>query len=271
MLLYDFEYDGIKLSDKGYMICSGSGGIETSINGSKINFITVPIMHGIKNEFITSNYTECVTATFSICKKPCDNGDIFINLKEFNDMAAWLNRRKFCMFKVYDESYGEDILFNASFNLTKQEVNGKIYSIQLEMITDRPHAFLNKRILGGRILEVGEPLEIIDISNEEGYIYPRVTLIPLMNTMSNITIANNLDMGNNSVIKNCVKNEVIVMDYPMISSGDQTNSSHSNLFNDFNWNFLRIVNIYNNKTNSITCSKRCNLTISYYPIVKIGM
>jgi hypothetical protein len=89
--------------------------------------------------------------------------------------------------------------------------------------------------------------------------------------MSNITIANNLDIGNNSVIKNCVKNEVIVMDYPMITSGDQTNSSHSNLFNDFNWNFLRIVNIYNNKTNSITCSKRCNLTISYYPIVEIGM
>lgn len=267
MLLYDFEYDGIKLSDKGYMICSGSGGIETSTNGAKINFVTVPIRQGQQNEFITSNYTECVTATFSICKKPCDNEDIFITLKDFNNMAAWLNRRKFHIFKVYDKSYGENICFNASFNVTKQETNGKIYAMQLEMITDRPHAFLEEKYIRNfaNIIEANTPFEYEGLSNEEGYTYISTTIMPKSD--GDLILTNNRDPYNNMIIKNCISNEIIDVNYPMITTDE---SSH-NIFKDFNWNFPKLINTYDNKINTFQVNMRCRIGMTYYPIVKIGM
>lgn len=265
MLLYDFEYDGVKLSDRGYMICSGSNGINTESDGCKINFITVPVNHGLHNEFIASNYTDCVTASFSICKKPCGNQNMYITLKDFNDMAEWLNRRRFHMLKIYDESFGEDICFNASFNLTKQDVNGKIVSIDLEMVTDKPHAFLDKKYIIDNEVMAGEPIYCDSLSNEESCLYPLVELTPF--TGGDIYITNTADGDNETIIKNCTASETIALNYPAVTT---SNNAHK-IYNDFNWVFPRIVTKYNDKQNIFKVNKRCQLKMYYYPIVKIGM
>ena len=59
MKAYDFEYDGKKLSDFGYMICFfDSGGLNTVSGGSQITFNTVSTKHGELNELISSEYSE---------------------------------------------------------------------------------------------------------------------------------------------------------------------------------------------------------------------
>lgn len=273
MIIYDFEYDGALLSSKGYMVCTiGGNGLESASNGSKINFVTVPIRNGLYNELITSNYSDCVTATFSICKKPCydeniqgSGTDMEISLQDFNDMAAWLNRRKFHKLGFnmkFSEQLTQDVFFDASFNLTKREYNGKIYAIDLEMITNRPHAYLATESSSGQSV-----VTVVDKSNEEGYIYPAMYIAIL--SSGTLRITNSADDGNDIEIKNCVSGEQITLDYPMISTN---NTSHrSTLANDFNWNFPRIINSYTNKTNTYTADKTCLISCQYKPILKFGI
>ena len=56
MKSYDFEYDGLNLSDFGFMICSfDSKGVETISNGSTITFNTVSMFNGNKSEMFHNN------------------------------------------------------------------------------------------------------------------------------------------------------------------------------------------------------------------------
>ena len=57
------------------------------------------------------------------------------------------------------------------------------------------------------------------------------------------------------------------MNYPVIQSSI---SSH-NIQNDFNWNFFRIANTYDNSRNDLTISLPCAIKVEYSPIVKVGL
>lgn len=105
---------------------------------------------------------------------------------------------------------------------------------------------------------------INDISDEEGHIYPYTEII--VNENGNLNIHNAIE-DRNTYIANCVAGEVIIMDYPIIKSSV---SSHD-ILNDFNWNFFRVANTYNNNRNDLTISIPCNIKIRYSPIVKVGL
>ena len=280
MIIKDFEYDGVLLSSKHYMVCTlGGNGLEPASNGSKINFTTVPIRKGIYNQFISSGYSECVTATFSICKDPCYNDDdMEISILEYNDLAAWLNRRNFHRL-TFDDAQYTHINFDASFNLTRKEMNGKTYAIELEMITNRPHAYLDEVEYSNS--GIFSNFTIDDSSNEEGFIYPKIELVatPDVAVGTTVKITNNKDSGNPIIIKNCrtgytsipdqSRTETITFDYPTITT---TNPYHEDISNDFNWNFLKVVNKYGSKSNRISITPSgFNLKVRYNPILKIGL
>lgn len=107
-----------------------------------------------------------------------------------------------------------------------------------------------------------------DTSYEEGYIYPEMEIVigDIGNEKKNLTIHNSIE-NRESYINNCVSNEVITMDYPVITSSLQ---SH-NIQNDFNWNFFRVANTYENSRNDLTISLPCSIKIKYSPIVKVGL
>ena len=104
MIILDFEYDGLLLSDFGCMICNldKGGGIETSANGSQVSFSTTPILKGSKHLLSDVNYSECLTATFQICKNPCiyHGEDAFLNAEEIAELMRWLNRKSFCTLRL---------------------------------------------------------------------------------------------------------------------------------------------------------------------------
>lgn len=264
MRFYDFEYDGNTLCNKGFIICKfGSNGIETVSNGSNITFKTVPSNYGQKYELASINYEECLTSTFQICKHPCIGDKEEISQYEIRDIMRWLNRKEYHKLKFIDVEY-MDIFWECTFNVSKIEMKGKVYGLELEMITNRPFALKEKVEINITNLEKNGIKTISSLSDEIGYIYPKTQIT--IHEDGDLEIYNALE-DRVMRIANCSKGEVITMDYPLI----ETSVSSHKIQNDFNWNYFRLANSFAERRNKLTISIPCQIKLAYNPIVKIGV
>lgn len=260
----DFEFDGKRLSSFGCVIVSfGDKGLEI-VDGVEINFNTISSFNGLRHHLISTTYEDCLTTTIQIAKYSCSTDIQEISSTEFREISSWLNRRKFLKFKFLDEDH-IDLYYMASvISIGRIELDGRLMGLELNIVTNSPHAFKEKRIINIKNTVVDGKHSINDTSYEEGYIYP----------YTEITIAQDGDLNiynaiedRNTHIKNCAANEVITMDYPVITSSLQ---SH-NIQNDFNWNFFRVANTFENSRNDLIISLPCSIKIKYSPIVKVGL
>lgn len=269
MKSFDFEYDGINLSDLGYMICdfNSSDGLTTVSNGSQITFNTTPVMNGSKHEHLSSQYDDCLEATIQICKDVCSYGDLYeIPFKELRDLMSWLNRKEYHKFKLLEDDY-LDLFFQASFNISKIEMGGKVYGLELALKTNRPFALKEPQTIIIENLVQNGTKTIYDTSDEEGYIYPHMKItIGEIGEGGTLSIYNALE-DRTMNIKNCTAGEVITLDYPII----ETSIPSHEIEKDFDWNFFRIANTFKNKQNELTISLPCTIQIKYSPIVKMGI
>ena len=263
MVAYDFEFDGLNLSSFGFVICKfGSDGLETVSSGSQIIFNTISTQKGAKHELASIEYGDCLTTTIQICKNICGSNDFEISTEELRTLSRWLNRTNFHKLKILCDEY-LDIYFEASFNISKIEMNGKICGLELEVITNRPFALQeSKKIVIKNLIENGKH-NIKDCSDAEGYIYPEVEIT--LNESGDLKIYNEIENRETSII-GCTAGEVIKMNYPII----ETSISTHKIQDDFNWNFFRISNTYRNNLNKITISLPCTIKIIYSPIAKVG-
>ncbi|MCD8376869.1 MAG: hypothetical protein LUD69_07985 [Oscillospiraceae bacterium] len=261
MYAYDFEYDGVTLSDLGYTLCKfDSSGEETVTNGSQITFNTVSTLRGAKYELTSSEYSECITTTFQMCKDLCAFDDLEISVSEMRELMSWLNRKRFHKFKLLDENNEySSFYFEGSFNISRIEMDDKVVGLELTLITNRPFALLEPVTV-----TISTSGSFEDVSDEEGFIYPETTIT--LKASGNLTIYN-VEEDRTTYIANCTSGEVITMNYPVISS---SLSSHE-IQNDFNWNFLRVANTYEEHTNTISSSLSCTIVMTYSPVVKIGL
>lgn len=271
MKCYDFEYDGRCLSDFGFIICKfDSSDVETISNGSTITFNTVSTLNGMKHELTSSAYDECISATIQICKHSCTSGMQKVSLIEMREIMRWLNRKGFHKLKLLEEDY-IDLFFEASFNVSKIEVNGEVYGFELEMTTNRPFALSESTSI--TIENTYEDIEqdVVKIvsskSDEEGYIYPEMKIA--INADGDLEISNNTE-NRTTIITNCTAGEVITFNYPIIQSSLGENRL-TKIQNDFNWIFFRIVNSFDSRINKVSISLPCTIEMKYYPIVKVGI
>lgn len=264
MKAYDFEFAGHTLSSYGMILCSfGEKGLETISDGSQVSFNTMPVLGGSKHELVSTTYEDCLETTFQICKTPCNNNVMELSDTEYRQLKRWLSRKKFLKFKILSENY-IDLYFEVAFNISRIEIDGKLYGLELEVKTNRPYALKEPKLINIKNLEQDGEHSINDISHEEGYIYPFTEII--VNADGNLNIYNAIE-DRSTYIANCKSGEIITMDYPVISSSD---SSH-NIQNDFNWNFFRVANTFENSRNDLTISLPCLIKIEYSPIVKVGL
>lgn len=265
MKAYDFEYDNKNLSDFNMVICQfgGSKGLDTINNGSEITFNTVSVLNGKRHELVSSIYEGCLETTIQVCKHTCSTDIQEISSVEFRELVKWLNRHKFLKFKILDEDH-IDIYYEAAINISRIEIDGKLYGLELNILTNRPFALKEPKTIIVKNISQNGKHSINDTSYEEGYIYPSVEIT--INQDGNLNIYNALE-DRSTYIANCVAGEVITMDYPIIQS---SLSSH-NIQNDFNWNFFRIANTYYNSRNDLTISLPCTIKLKYSPIVKVGL
>lgn len=262
MRFVDFEFDGLLLSDMGYVVCdfNGRSSID-AVMGAELEFNTFVQQSGAKERLVSSQYKEHLECTFQICKKSCNSDIEPLSLEEVRDMYSWLNRKKFYKFKPLTDEY-MGVYFEGSFNVGCIEVNGKTYGMELTFISNRPFGLEEPKTININAVS-GQKYTIFDTSDDEGYIYPESVEIEL-SSGGNLTIKNELE-NRSTVIKNCIKGEKITMQYPVIQSSI---ASHD-IQDDFNWNFLRIVNTFRNKQNIFTFSLPCKVKIVYSPIAKV--
>ena len=271
MRAIDFEYDNRYLSDYGFIICDfnfGSGANEIDA-GSTITFNKISRHSGKKYSLSSTQYDECITTSFDICKNPdiYDPEDMEISNDEYRDIMRWLNRREFLKFQVIDDGNDnferDTCYYNASFNIDKIKINEKLYGMRLKMETDKPFGYGQEQSVSWTFSDSNVSKILSDISDEIGYIYP--TVIITINRNGDLSLYNELE-NCTTVIKNCKVGEVITLD------GDThiittTYISHD-VCNEFNYEFFRIGNTINNRNNRISVSLPCNVVIKYTPIIK---
>lgn len=265
MKSYNFEYDNRCLSDYGFIICSfDNNGVKTVNNGSTITFNTVSTMKGAKHELVSTEYKDCLTTTFQICKHPCMTNAEEITLEESREIMKWLNRKGYHKFKLLDSYEYMDYYFEASFNVSKIEFNGEIYGFELEVVTNRPYALQEPISFVIKNIQENGTKRIYSKSDDEGYIYPEMEIT--IDEDGDFEIYNSIE-DRTMHISNCKAGEVIKMNYPIIES---SLASHK-IQNDFNWKFFRIANSFEDKANELTISLPCTIKMKYSPIVKISI
>lgn len=260
----DFEFDGKCLSDFGCMIVNFSKkGLET-IDGAEITFNMTSNLGGSKYHLTSAVYESCLETTIQIAKYSCSADIQEILPIEFRELSKWLNRKKFLKFKILDEEH-IDLYYNASVNsINRIELDGHLMGLELNIVTDSPHALKEPKAIVIKNLVQDGKHSLHDTSYEEGFIYPFMEI--------EIVEGGNLDIYNaiedrHTYIANCVAGEIITMDYPVIQSSI---SSHD-IQNEFNWQFFRVANTYENNKNDLTISLPCIIKLKYSPIIKVGL
>lgn len=269
MYAIDFEYDGQYLNDYGFIICDfdSSSGANVVDAGSKITFNKVSRNRGKQYSLASTQYDECIQATFDICKNPdvYDPESMIITNDEYRDLVRWLNRREFLKFQVFDrdDSERDTCYYNASFNIDKIKIGELLCGLRLTMETDKPFGYGQEQRASYTFSNTTKPYLLSDISDEIGYIYPHVVITCY--EAGDLQLHN--DLGDcTTIIKNCEIGEVITLsgEIQIIS----TTSNTHDICNDFNYEFFRIGNTISTRSNRITASLQCKIEIKYYPIIK---
>lgn len=268
----DFQYDGRLLSEFGCVIANFGGGKGLEIvDGVEIEFNTIPSLNGLVHHKTSTTYSSCLETTVQICKYSCSTDIQEITASEYREISKWLHREDFYKLKFLDEEH-IDLYYEASVvSIGKIEFDGKLYGLELKIITNSPFPRKEPRIITIKNTIQNGKHSINDTSYKEGYIYPymEITIGNIDGIAKEDRILNiyNAIEDRHTIIKNVISDEVITMDYPII----QSSFSYHNIQNDFNWKFFRIANTYDNSRNDLTISIPCTMKIKYSPIVKVGL
>lgn len=262
MAVSDFIYDNIYLSEfnSGKYVMGYFSADEQPTQGD-MNINQVSLFGGKEQPFVYTNYESTLTFTIGIIKNPCVTSETDISIAEMENLKRWLCRPAPHIFKLNDSDYN-GIYWEGTFKVEEQIVGNKRVGVILSFISTRPYALQDDVVYTGTVAANGK-VTINDVSKEIGYIYPDITLTVL--TDGNLTIYNDFDQRQ-TIIKNCEADEVIIFSkYQQIS----TDSATHDLFNDFNYKFIRIGNNYATTENKLSFSLSCRYVITYNPIRKV--
>ena len=269
MQMIDFEYNGEKLSDRNLMLCSFDGTNDEVEVANQVSINKVKTPNSNKSMAVGSSYDDDLSRSFSICKNVCgDDDDLTISDTELNRIMRWLNRKRFCKFKpIYDNGSFKNVYFNGTFNISLVKVGDDVVGLNLTLNTDSPFGYIEPLTYNYTFNNANTSFVIDDTSDEIGHIY--CTAIIKCLEAGDLKISNSLDTDNTVIIKNCAANEVITL------HGEQkiieSSKTHKALYNDFNYNYLRVNNTYENVRNIFTSNLSCEITLSYSPIRKVGL
>lgn len=268
MTAMDFEYDGIYLSDLGFIICEigGGTGLNTSKAGSQLSFTKVTVDGG-KYWFLEgAEYGECFETSFTIGK--C-SGDPFDD-DEYAFIMRWLNRKEFHELAVVDVNY-DIIRFTGSFNVQKIEICGEIFGFQLSFYSNSPFGRY-KQISKSYTVPSGGTIRILDISDEPGFLRPDILKITL-SSAGNLTIKQEFDgeVVATTRINGCSNGETITIDGKTLVVTSSVVGK--NVYSNFNFVYPKLSNTFSgtktSNENIWTFSLPCTVELSYSPIRKI--
>lgn len=266
-MVTDFIYDGLRLSNLGYMIVSfdGSKGGEIDTD-SQLSYNHAPMMSGKRQPYITSVYEDPLEMEFSIAKNICVNGNQSMSKESYSitldDMAylkRWLVRHSPHKLTAVGNEYN-DIYWMGSFNVSEYVLGDGRIGAKLKFECDAPFGYKEDVVFTGD-LDANESLEYNCTSDEIGWIYPNLTIT--IKEDGDLILKNNDERE--TIIENCKTNEVITIDKNLqISSSFE---SHK-IADDFNYKYYRINNMFDSVANVLNTNLSISYEIRYSPYAK---
>lgn len=267
MKLKDFKYKDKLLSEFGLIMCdpNNNGGTNTT-EGAKFIFNTVKPPISEKYNITYTSYEAPLSATFGICKLPCNNTEDYFNQYELNDIVSWLTGNEYEEFQPCEEEF-DDIIFYGSFTKIDYVRYGEhIYKLIVTFETNSSFAYGVERDINFEILSANDTYDIINDSDEIGYLSPSFVEIQLKKK-GDFLIKNQLNNELDMYVKNCENNETITIDneHKILSSSENKH----NLYDDFNYHFLKLYKTKSEFVNTLTFSLPCRVRIKYRPLRKV--
>lgn len=269
MEMIDFIYDGKRLSEFGLMLVDFNTESEKIDVANKLTANTVNAVGSDHRWRIAPQYENVFEYTFSIARDPCgEMGEEEISDIEIRKVMQWLNRRGFHKFvPVYRDYEFIRSFFMATFNVDVVRWGQTVVGFVLQMTTNAPWAYGDREVFEGTC-GPGETFEIKSTSDDYGYIYADVEIEPVSG--GEIIISNELDPGYLVAINNTSAGNVYKM-HEHTKQLEVIQGFHYKLPNDFNYNFIRICNYPESRTNVFSSTVPVKLKISYLPIRKVGL
>lgn len=271
MRMVDFEFNGERLSEYGFMPCFFNTSPQDSVEiGNNVTINKVKPANGDK--FISTGYSygDPFTVNFQTCKNVCGNIHPDISDVEVNYLVRWLNRKGYYKLRpIYEDGNFADVYYEGHFNVKLIMVGDRIVGLDLTFNSNAPYGFVGPLNYNYTFNSPEDKLSIFDWSDEVGYIYADATIELLED--GDLTIKNSIDVDNDIVVKNCKVGEKIVF-YGVHKMITTTSVEHDvTLCNDFNYNFFRVRNHYGDTRNDFSANLKCKLAMSYSPIRKVGI
>lgn len=273
MYAQDFEYDGMRLSDFGLMICTfNSSGVSTVSSGADISFNIAKSNGSNKFSFYGSKYDSYYTMTFEICKSDLYGTKNYIEPNVESSLQRWLCRKDgYHKLSFVKEGY-EDIYWNATFSAKQISLNDKIIGMELTIYTDAPFAYLSEQTIS-YTMTAGSSVSLFDMSDEVGSIYPQVEII----------CGGTADRNGNVKLQNSMDRKILNLSG--LSAGEtillngekhtiKSSFQRDNLASSFNFYYPKIINTINNRENVYALSDDSipiTIKFTYSPIIKVGL
>ena len=256
-----FTYRGETLESHGYIVCEfeGSASAETVTTDSQRSYTSISMYGGKRKPILFYTYNDALAIRISICKN--DDENIWVSPSEAAEIKRWLGAPRPHVLRLADPEY-DGYHWVGVFNVEEVH-NGKgCVGFDLTFTSVAPFGYKDAVAISGAV-EAGGSVTINDTSDEEGYIYPDITIIT--KAAGDLIITNSFD-GRQTVIKDCLNSETLTMTNLLQITSDH--GGHS-IGSSFNYKFVRICNDYSNNENTLTFSLPCRYAITYKPIAKV--
>lgn len=258
----DFSFRGELLSDKGYTLCEFGSSSSASVvtTDSQRDFTSVQMFAGKYHPILYYTYGTALIMEMYICKTDAAEDEV-ITPAEAVSLKRWLEAPTPQQLKIGETGY-EDYFWSGVFNVEEVRIYSDIVGLHLTFTSTAPFGYKDTVELSGTVAANGT-VSIDDTSDEEGYIYPDISIT--LQSAGTLKITNDYDQRQ-TIVYNCSSGETITFTHllQILSNLD----SHA-LGDDFNYKFIRIHNSYDDTVNTLTFSLPCTYSISYNPIAKV--
>lgn len=274
----DFEFNGRTLSDFGFIMCSlntNSSMREVEI-GCELSSTFITNKKSNVRYRTSNNYENVYAPKFDIIKNPCnDTQDIYITHDEVSAITRWLNIKEDKKFVPYEDFNSQNydgssyVCYFGSFNVAEILLGDNIIGLTLTFNSNAPYGFGQEIIVGDTITSTNTSISILGEGDEVDNIFPTTSI--LCRESGTLKITNRLT-NISTIIKNCQKNETIVMDSENSIIYTDNIQHNKTLYNDFNYNYIEIQSSsYDRTENIFDVSLPSDISITYRPIRKVGV
>lgn len=265
-MITDFIFDGMALSDFGYILFFEES--DDSVTVSNMEFGSIKAARSDAHQKVSYSYNDNYSCEFTIMKNICmyDEEETFLTNKDVSEMVRWLSCKEYKWFRLVDDKDDDDeIWYKAQIQISKEYAGDRVFGLKLTVNTNTPYGY-TKEYTKTKVLDYGDVINIPLISDEYIEIYPDVTI-----TLKEAGAVVLGSWKNTFHLYHCIQGEVITITGGNTRQISSTNPDHD-WEKDFNFQFPVLIRDDDVSGGSYqNYAAKCEVTITYRGIRKVGL